>query len=85
MDANTVTIVYKSYHNQCAEGGGCEGGLMIHHIKFKSRGGSNRPENLVLLCALHHTHQHDGTSDRWSLNSWEDEPDAIPWKKPRRT
>jgi hypothetical protein len=34
--------------------------LGLHHIQFRSRGGDHSPENLITLCAAHHTlvHQH---------------------------
>jgi len=30
--------------------------LEVHHIVFRSRGGSDRPENLITLCHSHHQH-----------------------------
>ena len=32
----------------------------VHHIKFKSQGGSDRPDNLITLCEKHHEQLHDG-------------------------
>ena len=29
--------------------------LKIHHIKYRSEGGSDRPENLITLCSKCHT------------------------------
>ena len=34
--------------------------LHLHHVKFKSRGGKDTLENLVLLCAVHHRACHNG-------------------------
>ena len=30
----------------------------IHHIKFRSAGGSDEPENLIALCEKHHSRAH---------------------------
>jgi len=35
-------------------------GLEVHHIRFRSAGGGDHPENLVTLCAFHHRALHDG-------------------------
>jgi len=35
-------------------------GLHLHHIQFLSKGGSNRPDNLTLLCERCHSKAHDG-------------------------
>lgn len=44
---------------QCTEiDGYCSGPLHIHHIVFLSRGGSNDPDNLITLCAYHHSLRH---------------------------
>jgi hypothetical protein len=29
-------------------------GLQVHHVMYRSRGGGNRDENLVVSCAFHH-------------------------------
>lgn len=36
---------------------GCRGS-QIHHIEYKSEGGSNEPHNLILLCDKHHKLAH---------------------------
>ncbi len=28
--------------------------LQVHHLRYRSQGGSNMPDNLILLCAFHH-------------------------------
>jgi 5-methylcytosine-specific restriction endonuclease McrA len=33
-------------------------GLEVHHIRFRSRGGGNREENLITLCSECHTRVH---------------------------
>jgi len=44
---------------QCQSGKtGCSKKLQIHHIKFRSNGGSDTPENLVTLCEKHHDQLH---------------------------
>lgn len=37
------------------------GQLEVHHIKFRSQGGSDRPSNLVTLCKEHHKAVHNGS------------------------
>jgi len=40
--------------------GMCEGQpLRLHHIILVKNGGSNRPENLEIVCRLHHAKEHD--------------------------
>lgn len=36
--------------------------LQVHHVVFRSNGGSDRPENLITLCTNCHTKVHAGTS-----------------------
>ena len=36
----------------------CVGGLHVHHVLPRSRGGSHDVENLVLLCSWHHEWAH---------------------------
>jgi len=38
----------------------CSKRLEIHHIEFRSQGGSDAPENLITLCSKHHKQLHDG-------------------------
>lgn len=46
---------------KCQSGkSGCSKTLHVHHIKFRSNGGSNAPENLITLCSKHHKELHDG-------------------------
>lgn len=52
--------------------------LHVHHIMFRSRGGSDEPGNLVTLCALHHRMLHGeviGVSGR--------APDELSWRPPK--
>ncbi len=56
---------------------GCRayGPLQLHHIVFRSHGGSDEPENLVTLCDFHHKALHDG----W-IRCGGRAPDALYWK-----
>lgn len=50
---------------QCQSGKkGCCDRLHVHHVVFRSKGGSDAASNLVTLCEKHHTSLHDG---KWSL------------------
>jgi hypothetical protein len=51
--------------------------LGLHHIQFRSRGGDHAPENLITLCAAHHTliHRHICAVDGRA-------PDELRWKGP---
>jgi len=52
------------YKCQCGQKG-CASTLEVHHIKYRSQGGSDAPENLITLCSKHHKALHDG---KLSLN-----------------
>jgi hypothetical protein len=44
--------------------------LHVHHIKFRSDGGSNAPDNLVTVCSNCHTKIHENKiSNKFNLNS----------------
>lgn len=47
------------YKCQCSQKG-CSSKLEIHHIKYRSKGGSDIPENLITLCSKHHKALHNG-------------------------
>lgn len=34
--------------------------IEIHHVQFRSRGGSHHPDNLITLCSSCHRKIHDG-------------------------
>ncbi len=36
-----------------------ERGNDVHHIQFRSQGGADEPENLIILCRLCHDKAHD--------------------------
>jgi hypothetical protein len=48
-----------SYKCQCGLKG-CSEKLHVHHIKFRSEGGSDNPNNLITLCEKHHKMLHEG-------------------------
>ena len=48
-----------NYKCQCQKKG-CSKKLEIHHIQFKSKGGSDNPDNLITLCSKHHKDLHSG-------------------------
>ncbi len=52
-----------NYTCQCGDKS-CTDRLEVHHIKFKSQGGSDKPNNLITLCSKHHKSLHDG---EWEL------------------
>jgi hypothetical protein len=48
-------VILRDRH--CAWPGGCDrppAGCQVHHIIFRSRGGTTRLKDLILLCAYHH-------------------------------
>ncbi|MCK5813626.1 MAG: HNH endonuclease, partial [Cocleimonas sp.] len=47
------------YQCQCKKKG-CSDKLHVHHIKFRSNGGSDTPSNLITLCEKHHKALHGG-------------------------
>ena len=46
---------------------GTEYGLHVHHIKYRSEGGSNDPSNLITLCHHHHDTIHSNKKRYQSL------------------
>jgi len=58
---NVRAYVLARDSHQCQSGKkGCTKTLHVHHIKFKSKGGSDSPNNLITLCEKHHNMLHDG-------------------------
>ena len=47
------------YQCQCGKKG-CSDKLHVHHVKYRSNGGSDVPSNLVVLCEKHHKALHAG-------------------------
>jgi hypothetical protein len=48
-----------SYKCQCGKKG-CSDKLHVHHVKYRSNGGSDTPNNLITLCEKHHKALHAG-------------------------
>jgi len=48
-----------SYQCQCGKKG-CSNKLHVHHVKYRSNGGSDMPNNLLTLCEKHHEALHAG-------------------------
>lgn len=58
---NTKAYVLTRDGHKCQAGkSGCTQRLEVHHIKFKSQGGSDNPNNLITLCSKHHKELHEG-------------------------
>ena len=53
--------VHRRDHGRCVVPG-CRSArfLDVHHVQFRSRGGTHDPDGLVLLCGSHHDALHDG-------------------------
>lgn len=59
--ANTKAYVLARDKYTCQCGlKGCVAILEVHHIKFRSQGGSDNPNNLITLCSKHHKMLHEG-------------------------
>ena len=48
-----------AYKCQCGQKA-CVFKLEVHHIKYRSQGGSDTPDNLITLCSKHHKALHNG-------------------------
>lgn len=46
--------------------------LQVHHIVFRSNGGSNRPENLITVCEKCHSKIHNGCNFNFKIDSYKD-------------
>lgn len=60
--ANTRAYVLArdNYKCQCCKGKKKDKRLEVHHIIYRSNGGSNEAENLITLCSVCHKEIHDG-------------------------
>lgn len=52
LDRDSYTCQYNK--------GGCTDRLEVHHIDFRSNGGTDNPDNLITLCSKHHKMLHEG-------------------------
>ena len=58
---NVKAYVLSRDNHKCQCGlTGCNEKLHVHHIKFRSQGGSDNPNNLITLCEKHHRQLHAG-------------------------
>lgn len=58
---NVKAFVLARDGHQCRVGrDGCSRKLHVHHIVWRSQGGSDAPDNLLTLCGKHHRQLHDG-------------------------
>lgn len=53
-------VLARDSHKCQADKKGCVEKLHVHHIVFKSQGGSDAPNNLITLCEKHHINLHAG-------------------------
>lgn len=49
--------------------------VQMHHRKYRSRGGSDDPKNLVPLCRVCHfdVHSHKPGTEKWRTHRWQEE------------
>jgi len=57
---NVKAYVLSRDNHKCYFNDRCSDKLHVHHIKFRSKGGSNNPNNLITLCERHHDQLHEG-------------------------
>lgn len=59
---NVKAFVLARDNHQCQSGQKCKHSdkLHVHHIAFRSKGGTNTPSNLITLCDRCHKELHDG-------------------------
>lgn len=58
-NVKAYVLARDGYKCQCGQKG-CSERLEVHHIIFRSQGGSDAPDNLITLCSKHHKALHDG-------------------------
>jgi len=58
-NVKAYVLARDGYKCQCKKSG-CSEQLHVHHIVFKSQGGSDAPSNLITLCKKHHDALHKG-------------------------
>lgn len=58
-NVKAYVLARDGYKCQCGRTG-CSKQLEVHHLKFRSKGGSDAPDNLLTLCQKHHAALHDG-------------------------
>jgi len=63
-NVKAYVLARDGYQCQCGQKG-CSVRLEVHHIVFRSHGGTDSPENLITLCSKHHKTLHEG---KWVLD-----------------
>lgn len=58
-NVKAYVLARDGYKCQCGKSD-CSDQLHVHHIVFRSQGGSNTPPNLITLCKKHHDALHNG-------------------------
>jgi len=58
-NVKAYVLARDGYKCQCGKSG-CSDQLEVHHVTFRSKGGSDAPGNLLTLCQKHHASLHDG-------------------------
>jgi 5-methylcytosine-specific restriction endonuclease McrA len=75
--ANTLQRRIRArYRHFCQVPGCSRAAVHAHHIKPRSQGGSDDPENLISLCAAHHLHGIHGGRMRVTGTA----PDKLVWE-----
>lgn len=62
-------VLHRDRHKCQAGRNGCSKKLHVHHIVFKSNGGSDKPSNLITLCEKHHKDLHNGKFEITKTNN----------------
>jgi hypothetical protein len=57
---NVKAFVLSRDNHKCFFNKNCSNKLHVHHIKFRSNGGSDKPNNLITVCEKHHNQIHKG-------------------------
>jgi 5-methylcytosine-specific restriction endonuclease McrA len=61
-------------------------GTDLHHIEFRSRGGKDVPENLILVCRFDHESLHGhvirlaGSASNLRIGRWDDDANDHVWE-----
>lgn len=60
QNVSTYVLHRDKFKCQCCKGKSKDPRLQVHHIQYRSNGGSNKPQNLITLCSTCHTSLHKG-------------------------
>jgi hypothetical protein len=79
-----VSALVKARDKRCRLCG--KPGTDVHHIEFRSRGGKDVPENLILVCRFDHESLHGhvirlaGTATNLRIGRWDDDANDHVWE-----